>query len=366
MKKINFWDTDVGLKDFSYQKKIFKENFPNEGNYVIKLQNQIKKILNVKYCIALPSCTSALYLAIKILDLKKNDEILIPNITFAATANAAYMAGVKIKFVDVNPTTLNIDLSDLNKKINKNTKAIMPVHVSGRACEMNSVLKIAKKKKLFVIEDAAEAFLSKYKNKYLGTIGDMGCFSLSPNKIFTSGQGGLLVTNNKLFYKKLSVFKTQGRVGVTTGGNDLHISAGGNFKLSNISAGLAITQLKKVNHRKKILIRNHLNYKKGLKNLKKIKIINFSIKNKELPLWTDIICENRDKLFNYLKKNKIICRKFWYPLSKKNFYSNQKHASFKNTKIIENKIMWLPSSFMMKSNEQKFIIDKILDFYSYD
>ena len=94
MKKINFWETDVGLKDFVYQRKIFKENFPNEGNYVIKLQNQIKKMLNVKYCIALPSCTSALYLAIKILNLKKNQEILIPNITFAASANAAFMAGV--------------------------------------------------------------------------------------------------------------------------------------------------------------------------------------------------------------------------------------------------------------------------------
>tara|TARA_A100001015_G_scaffold91443_1_gene101805 strand:- start:24 stop:833 length:810 start_codon:yes stop_codon:yes gene_type:complete len=269
MKKINFWDTDVGLQDFSYQKKIFKENFPNEGNYVIKLQDQIKKMLNVKYCIALPSCTSALYLAVKILNFKKNDEILVPNITFAASANAAYMAGVKIKFVDVNPNTLNVDLTDLKRKINKNTKAIMPVHVSGRACDMGSILKIAKRKKIYVIEDAAEAFLSRYKKKYLGTIGDMGCFSLSPNKIFTSGQGGLLVTNNKSFYKKLSVFKTQGRIGVTTGGNDLHISAGGNFKLSNISAGLAITQLKKVYKRKKVLIKNHLNYKKGLKKEKK-------------------------------------------------------------------------------------------------
>ena len=122
MKKINFWETDVGLKDFIYQKKIFKQNFPNEGNYVIKLQNQIKKMLNVKYCVALPSCTSALYLAVKILNLKKNQEILIPNITFAASANAAFMAGVKIKFVDVNPETLNMDLFDLKKKINKNTK----------------------------------------------------------------------------------------------------------------------------------------------------------------------------------------------------------------------------------------------------
>jgi len=363
MKKINFWETDVGLHDYKKQKKIYEINYPNEGNYVNFLEKKIKKMLKSKYCLALPSCTSALYVALKILNLKKEDEVLIPNITFAATANAVYMAGAKIVLVDVSTKTLNIDLEDLRKKINKKTKVVIPVHVSGRSCDMKSILHLARKKKIKVIEDAAEAFLSKYNGKYLGTIGDIGCFSLSPNKIFTSGQGGLLVTNNKKYYEKIKVFKTQGRVGKTTGGDDLHISPGGNFKLSNISAGLALSQLDKIKERKRKLVSNYLNYKKGLRNIYKIKVLNFNIEKEELPLWTDVICENRDKLYNFLKKNNIICRKFWFPLSKKNFYSSQNHKEFKNTLKLEKKIMWLPSSFLMKSKDQKKIIMKISKFY---
>ena len=363
MQKINFWETDVGINDYKKQKKIFKINYPNEGKYVTLLENKVKKILKTKYCIALPSCTSALYISLKILNLKSTDEVIVPNITFAATANAVYMAGAKINLVDVDLKTLNIDIEDLKKKINKNTKVIMPVHVSGRGCDMKSILRLARKNKIKIVEDAAEAFLSKQSTKYLGTIGDMGCYSLSPNKIFTSGQGGLLVTNNKKYFDKVSVFKTQGRVGVTNGGDDIHISPGGNFKLSNISAGLALSQLEKVNSRRQILIKNHLNYKKKLKNLKQIEILNFNTKKNELPLWTDVVCQKRDKLFNFLRKNKIICRKFWFPLSKKNFYSKQSHRSFYNTIKIEKKIMWLPSSFLMTKKQQNKVISKIIQFY---
>jgi dTDP-4-amino-4,6-dideoxygalactose transaminase len=278
MQKINFWETDVGISDYKKQKKIFNINYPNEGEYVTLLESKIKKILKIKYCIALPSCTSALYISLKILNLKSTDEVIVPNITFAATANAVYMAGAKIILVDVDSKTLNIDIQDLKKKITKKTKVIIPVHVSGRGCDMKNIITLAKKNKIKIIEDAAEAFLSKKNNKYLGTIGDIGCYSLSPNKIFTSGQGGLLVTNNKKYYDKIRVFKTQGRIGVTNGGDDIHISPGGNFKLSNISAGLALSQLEKVNSRKKNLIKNYLNYKKKLKDLKQIKILDFDIK----------------------------------------------------------------------------------------
>ena len=366
MQKINFWETDVGIDDYKKQKKIFNINYPNEGEYVTLLENKVKKILKTKYCIALPSCTSALYISLKILNLKSTDEVIIPNITFAATANAVHMAGAKIVLVDVDVKTLNIDIQDLKKKINKKTKVIIPVHVSGRGCDMKSIKNLANKNKIKIVEDAAEAFLSKKNNKYLGTIGDMGCYSHSPNKIFTSGQGGLLVTNNKKYYDKVKVFKTQGRIGVTNGGDDIHISPGGNFKLSNISAGLALSQLEKVNLRKKILTKNYLNYKKKLKNLKQIEILNFETEKNELPLWTDVVCQKRDKLFNFLKKNKIICRKFWFPLSKKNFYSKQQHSSFGNTIRVEKKIMWLPSSFLMTKKQQDKVIGKIIQFYRSD
>ena len=161
MKKIGFWETEVGNRDYKYQKKIFSINYPNEGLYVKKLEDQIKKILKIKYCIAMPSGTSAMFVALKILNLQKNDEVLVPNITFAATANAVSMAGAKVVLVDANPQTLNIDLKDLKKKINKKTKVIMPVHVSGRSCDMTNIIKLAKKRKIKIIEDGRGLFIKK-------------------------------------------------------------------------------------------------------------------------------------------------------------------------------------------------------------
>lgn len=107
-----------------------------------------------------------------------------------------------------------------------------------------------------------------------------------------------------------------------------------------------------------------MNYKNKLRDIKEIEILNFDTTKGELPLWTDVICKKRDKLYDYLKKNKIYCRKFWIPLSKKNFYSNQKHKSFKNTRSVEKNIMWLPSSFLMSSKDQLRIINKIKNFYN--
>jgi perosamine synthetase len=364
MRKINFWETDINLKDYRQQKKIFSDNFPNEGKFTNILEKKISKLLKIKHCIAVANGTSALYIALKIINIKKDDEVIIPNMTFPATANAVRMTEGKVVLVDLDIKTLNIDIKDLEKKITKKTKAIIPVHVSGRPCNLGQILNIAKKRKIKIIEDAAEAFLSSYKNKFLGTLGDIGCFSLSPNKIFTSGQGGLIVTNNEKYNKLIRLFKNQGRFGLPTGGDDNYICLGGNFKLSNISSGLALSELEKVNSRSKRLIKNYKLYNKLLKNIKEIKVIKFNLKYGELPLWVDIICDRRDELFNYLKNKNIICRKFWNPLSSNNLYSQQKHNTFKNTLIMQNKLMWLPSSFLLKDRDIIDVVRNIEKFYS--
>lgn len=366
MKKINFWNTQINQSDYTYQKKIFYSNFPNEGKFTKILEKKVSKKLNVKHCIAVSSGTAALYIAIKILNFNSKDEIIVPNLTFPATANAVKMTSCKLILCDVDAKTLNIDIKDLKKKITKNTKAIIPVHVSGKPCDINEILKIAKNKNIKIIEDAAEAFLSMCNNKFLGTIGDMGCFSLSPNKIFTSGQGGLIVTNNNYYNNLIRLFKNQGRLGNPTGGDDKYFLIGSNFKLSNISSGLGITELKKVNERKRKLILNYKLYLKYLKNVKEINIIKFDLKNKELPLWVGANCKKMSQLFNFLSLKRVQCRKFWTPLSKNELYSNQKHNSFKNIVKIEKNLMWLPSSFLLEKDDIKYVCKQIIKFYHKD
>ena len=364
MKNINFWNTEIDKNTYQNQKKVFLANFPNEGKFTNKFEKKISKLLNAKYCIATPNCTLSLYMVLKYLNLKKTDEVIVPNLTFPATANAVVMAGAKVVLCDINKNTLNIDTKDLKNKISSKTKAVIPVHVSGRACDFKEIKKICKKKKLFILEDAAEAFYSKYNNNFLGVIGDAGCFSLSPNKIFTSGQGGLIVTNNKKLFLFLKMFKNQGRYGAVTGGDDFYHINGGNFKFPNILSGIAMDELRHLKRRRKQLIKIYKFYHKNFKGNKNIKILPFKVDKGEFPLWVDAICKKRNDLVNYLESKNIFCRKFWKPLNKLKSFKSFNRKRFKNSDLLSDSLLWLPSAFNLTNSDLKIIVREIHNFYN--
>ena len=158
-----------------------------------------------------PSCTHALEMAAFLIDVKPGDEIIMPSYTFVSTANAFVLRGATIVFVDIRPDNLNIDESKIEAAITPKTKAIVPVHYAGVACEMDTIMAIAKRHNLYVIEDAAQGFMSTYKGKALGTIGHMGAYSFHATKNFTSGgEGGLLIVNDEKFYHRAEVFREKG------------------------------------------------------------------------------------------------------------------------------------------------------------
>jgi perosamine synthetase len=331
-------------------KKTLAVNAPNEGDLTRTFERKISKLLNVKYVAATTSGTIAMFLALKALKINKGDEVLVPNLTFAATINAVNLAGAKPILVDINKETLLFDLKKLRKKINKKTKAILAVHISGRGSNIIELKKIANKNKLKLIEDAAEAFMSKNNNKSLGTFGDIGCFSFSPPKIFTTGQGGAVVTNSLKLYKEILQLKNQGRIGKTDGGEDTYASIGYNFKFTNLQSALGLSQLSNIKWRKKKLIENYKFYRKNLKESSNFKIFKFNLKKGELPLWTDTYCEKRNKLHNFLLKKGIECRYFWHPINYCKPYK-QSFKSLENSKMLHGKLMWLPSSLNMKKAE---------------
>ncbi len=343
--------------------KVLNENFPNEGKYTEIFEKKISNLLNVKYAVTATSGTIAIFLALKALGIKKNDEVIVPNITFPATANAVELAGAKLVLVDANEKNLLISEQSLLKKITKKTKAIITVHISGRGDNIKNILKIIKNKKIYLIEDAAEAFMSRHEKKYLGTYGHMGCFSFAPNKIFTTGQGGVIVTNNKSFYKKLIRLKDQGRLGPTTGGEDKYVSFGYNFKFTNLQAALGLSQLINIKKRINILKNHYKFYKKNLIEGKNFKLIGFDLKNGELPLWVDVFSSNRNQLFNFLKKHRINCRYFWHPLNTCKPYKQSFNGLY-NSKKLYGKLMWLPSSLNLKKKDLKKICNLINKFNS--
>ena len=364
MKKIILAQPLINIKDSSkIINSVLKSNFINEGSQTREFEKKICKLLKVKYAVTTTSGTVAIFLALKAAGIRNGDEVIIPNITFPATANAVKMAGGKIILADVNPINLLIDEKSLIKKINPKTKFIIPVHLSGRGGNIKKIVSLGKKKSIKIIEDAAEALGSKSQGKNLGSFGIAGCFSFAPNKILTTGQGGIVVTNNFKLFKKLKRLKDQGREGPTTGGEDKYVSIGYNFKFTNLQSSLALSQMKNINWRMKKLSKIYKFYLKNINQNKYFRIINFNIKDGELPLWIDAWCSNRNKLFNFLKSKNIICRYYWKPINTCKPYK----SSFKdllNSKKLQKKMMWLPSSLDMSIKEQKKVCEKINLFFS--
>ncbi len=361
--KVNFWEPVIGNQEFKNIQKVLKMNWPNEGEFTQKLEQKIERLLNVKYAICVTSGTISIFLALKALGVDNQDEVIIPDITFGATAMAVKLTGAKLVLVDVNEKNLSFNIKELQSKINKKTKAIIPVHISGRAAQMDTLKKIAKKNKIYIVEDAAEALFSKYKNRYLGTIGDLGCFSLTASKTITTGQGGIIVTNKKKLYKKIKLLKNQGILGKSDGGNVKHTSIGFNFKYTNIQAAMGLAQISSIRNRLKKLKEINKAYVKKLKFLNEIKVLDFNLSGGEIPLWTDVCAyKKRDKLIDFLKKNGVECRKFWYPVHQQKPFK-QKDSKYKVSTSISKKLFWLPSSLTLTEKKISYVCDLIKKFY---
>jgi len=233
--------------------KVLDSGWVSQGPKVKEFEDKIADYLGVKYAIAVTNCTSALHLALLSIGVKKGDEVIVADYTFPATGHSVMYCRAKPVFCDVDLKTYNIDPGLIEEKITDKTKAIIPVHTFGQPAEMDEILKIARRHDLKVIEDAACAFGAKYKNKYAGTIGDIGCFSFHARKGITTGEGGVIVTNIKDIADKV---RSLSMFGMTTSSSGIEKSdkfiipefteLGYNYKMSDITAAIGIAQLRKI------------------------------------------------------------------------------------------------------------------------
>ena len=212
----------------------------NGGKRVQAFENLLKSYLQVKHVIAVNSGTSAIHASLLSLGVKPGDEVLLPSFTFVATANSVIATGAKPVFVDINKNDYTIDVSDVVKKINNNTKAIIPVHLYGHPSDMDEINSIAKDNSLQVVEDSCQSLGSLYDQKQTGTMGNLGCFSFYASKVLTTGEGGAIVTNDDNLYEKLLMIRNHGMVN----GYDTEIF-GLNLRLPEVSAAIGIAQMRK-------------------------------------------------------------------------------------------------------------------------
>ena len=336
------------------------------GGYEIdKFEKNICKLINVKHCVALNSGTDALTLGLHLMGIKKGDEVITTPNSFIASAAAIVHLGAVPIFVDICNDG-NIDPKDVINKISKKTKAIMPVHLSGRPCKMDRIISISKKYKIPIIEDAAQAIGTKFKNKFVGTFGKVGCFSAHPLKNLNAmGDSGYLVTDDKIIANKIKLLRNHG----IKNRNDI-TDFGYVSRMDNFQAGILNLRLKKL---KSIISKRRSNAKLYFQNLKKIKEIKlpYEEKNQFNSFHTFIILANkRDKLKNYLEKKKISTA-IHYPklIFDQKAYTNKFKKINSNhypmSKYYVSNILTLPINEFVTKNEIKKISNEIINFYKF-
>lgn len=345
----------MGEREKEFICQVIDAGFPNDGPLTEKFERLLAEFLGAKHAIAVTSCTAGLYLSLMSLGIGPGDEVLVPDITFIATANAVSMTGATPVLVDVEKSTFCMDPESMEKAITTKTRAVIPVHVSGRAANLNAISRICIKHNLFLVEDAAEALGSMVHGKYLGTIGATGCFSFSPAKTITTGQGGVVVTNSDELHGRLRELKDQGRPKRGTGGDDIHVSIGFNFKFTDLQAAMGLAQLEGLSLRLAKLRRHYEVYRDCLQNNPRLRLPEFDTVSGACPQWVDAFVDaDRDELYEYLKSRNADCRKFWFPLHTQQPYL-MTDDNFPNSVAVSKHSLWLPSSLNLSEEDVRHV-----------
>jgi perosamine synthetase len=358
----------ITKEDIKYlNKSISKGWISSEGPEVKKFENNFSNFIGHKYSVAVSSGTAALEIAVKSLELKKGDEIIIPNFTIISNAIAVFKENLNIKLIDCNIKDWNMDIAKIKKKITKKTKAIIATHIYNFPLRVDILKKICDKKKIILIEDAAEAIGQKLNNRLCGSFGDISIFSFYANKQITTGEGGMITTNNKKLFDRSKSLRN-----LCFGKKDRfnHEDIGWNYRMTNLQASLGVSQLKRI---KSIVSKRHevgKKYFEKLKNNKNIYMPEGSrIYAKNIYWVIAIVITNKDlkidakqlmkKLLNY----GIQTRPFFWPMHKQSVFRKKNKISisgnYKNSEYISKYGLYLPSSLDIKSNQINFICDKL-------
>ena len=308
MQALPWWEPQLGEEEAEAVARVVRSGYINEGQETAKFTETVGAALGVKHVLATTSGTVALILALKACGVKPGDEVIIPDLTFIATANAVAFCGAKPVLVDIRLEDLNIDPKNIEDVVSNRTRAIIPVHINGRAADLNAIRTIAERHGLAIIEDAAQALASYSNERALGTIGDVGAISLAPTKIITSGQGGLVMTNRDDIHDQVVRLKDHGRLSRSW---NYHPEIGFNFKYTDVLAAIALVQFGHLEDRKKLVQRHYALYREALSDLEPITFIETDINGGTVPLWVDALVDDASALIDHLKNNNIQCRPFW-------------------------------------------------------
>tara|TARA_B100001287_G_scaffold276708_1_gene288860 strand:- start:7608 stop:8747 length:1140 start_codon:yes stop_codon:yes gene_type:complete len=370
---------NISSDELEYVKNCIETGWiSSAGSYVDEFESKFSEYLGVQDSVSVVNGTAALHLSLKILGVRRNDLVIMPNVTFVASANAISYIGADPVLIDINEDDWQMDISLLDQFLSdqcqknkrgdlihlqssRRVSAIMIVHVQGNICDMDKLLYIREKYNIPVLEDAAEALGSSYKNNHAGTMGDIGCFSFNGNKIISTGGGGMIVSSNSDFTKKAKHLSTTAKVDPLT---YYHDEVGYNYRLVNVLAAIGVAQLKKLEAFKEKKIQISSNYRKSLNGIADIgfqEIKSDVISNE----WLFTITTNSmHKLLSYLNNNGVMSRPFWIPMNELPMYQDCLYVSSDNiSSQIHQKALSIPCSTGISNLEIEEVIEKIKLFF---
>jgi dTDP-4-amino-4,6-dideoxygalactose transaminase len=365
----------VGKELFYVAQSVLSGHISGDGLFTKKCNALMEEKFNAKKVLLTHSCTAAIEMAAMLCEIEQGDEVILPSFTFVSTANAFYLRGAKLIFVDVRPDTLNIDETKIEPAITDRTKVIVPVHYAGVACEMDIIMDIAKRHNLYVVEDAAQGVNSKYKDKYMGTIGDIGAYSFHETKNFICGEGGAIVLNNEKFIERAEIIREKGtnRSRFFRGEVDKYawVDIGSSYLPSDLLAAFLFAQLEnmdKINKRREKIFNYYYKALMPLVNDGKIRMPYISSECQSNCHLFYIILENeniRNKLIDHLK-SKGILSVFHYlplhlsPIGRKMGY---KEDQLPVTESYSERLLRLPFYFELLESDQNQTIYQIKRFF---
>jgi len=346
----------VNKKDIKCLNKAVSSQWIAMGEYVQSFEKRLKKFLKVNFLGVTSSGSAAINLAYLILGLKSGDELIVPGFGFLAAANVAQTLGLKVVFADVDPNTFCVNADTIKKVLSKKTKLIIVTHTYGNTCDMNKIVSLAKRRNIYLMEDAAQALGSKYKGKQAGTIGDIGVFSFTSTKTLTTGEGGAICVKKRSLYNKLVLFRSYGYIKERY----YCVVPGHNLRMSNLLAAIGFSQMGRLNSILKKRRKIYSIYKKILKSNK------FSLQkfeNKSAIPWTlsiklnnNFTQKSRNLLISKLKKKGIESRNGYYCPNELSFF--KKKYKLPVSSDLSKRVLCLPIFEELKVKEINYICKK--------
>lgn len=340
VKQISWWRTGVGEEEVSKVVESIRAERISGGVVTAELEAALGETLGVPYVVCTTSGSMALTLALMTLGVGPGDEVIVPNRTFMATAHAALMLGATVRLVDVVPEIPALDVAQVEAAITPRTRAIMPVHLNGRAVDMAALNEIAIRHGIAVVEDTAQAMLSKGSGGWLGTQSDLGCFSLGMTKLLSTGQGGFVVTRDEKLYRHMRRVQNHGVVDTL---KDSYEFMGSNFKFNDVLASIGLAQLARGPAKVAHVTEVYETYAAAIEDLDFLEIVPVNIGEGEAPLWTEVVVPSRNArahLMEFLSARGIESRQFLPDLDLSPYLNNT--GRFPNSRKFGNGGMFLP------------------------